>query len=122
MDSKYTRLDPPQIAKRSFDEEKDANRVTIVETEMAIAVSAAEGDSVQTAPMAQQASLETDEALDCLWARELILEASGPVTLEATIDGQNWFELHYQAQPRTSYAVMALQIRPKAACTMILRS
>ena len=40
--------DPNQIVRYSYDDEKNASRVTVVETEMAIELDADDGDSVQT--------------------------------------------------------------------------
>ena len=121
MDHKYTRLDPTHIMKRVFDESNDSNRVQIVGTEIAIAVSAADGDSVLSAPMALRADLQANEALDCLHYQKGVLEAPQAVTIEASIDGETWFELA-TIQPRAPFEIMAAKIRVSAPCTMILRA
>jgi hypothetical protein len=121
MDHKYTRLDPTHIMKRVFDESSDSNRVQIVGTEIAIAVSAADGDSVLSAPMAARHDLEALEELDCLHYQKAVLEAPEGVTIEATIDGETWFELA-TIQPRAPFEIMVAKIRPLSPCTMIVKA
>lgn len=48
MANDKSRLDPVQIAQRSFDEELGASRVHMVDADMAIELSAEDGDSVIT--------------------------------------------------------------------------
>jgi hypothetical protein len=120
MKRKYTRLDPNQVSRIVFDEDLEANRVTIIGTEMSIAVSAEDGDSVQTVPMALRMDLQASEELDCLWAQKAVLEAPGAVRIEISIDGQTWHELPEKA-PNEPFEVMAAKIRPLSPCTMILK-
>lgn len=51
-----TRLDPAQIAKYKFDETIDADRVTMVNTEIAIELDANDGDSVEIRAMEVRAT------------------------------------------------------------------
>lgn len=51
--AKYSKLDPLQMQRIAFDEDTGANRVTMVNTELAIEISAADGDSAIAVPMSE---------------------------------------------------------------------
>lgn len=90
-----TKLDPNQVIRREHDEASVSKRVKIVDTELAIAVAAEDGDSVQSVPRVLSQGLTANQELDISLYKELIVEAPGGSTGEYTIDGVNWHTLSF---------------------------
>ena len=115
-----TRDDKTKIAQKEHDAEKDAKRVTIVETQLAIAISAEDGDSVESLPRAVRMAVTADQELDTMLYREIAIQAPEGAQMSYTIDGQIWHSsLISDAQP---IKICAHKIKISTDATILMRS
>ena len=115
-----TRFDKTKIAQKEHDVDKDAKRVTIVETDLAIAVSAEDGDSVESVPRALRMAITADQELDTLLYREIAVQAPEGAQISYTIDGQTWHTSPISdAQP---IKICAYKVKISTDATILMRS
>jgi len=72
-----SRLDPNQIAQHLFDEESQANRVTITDTEMAMELSADDGDTVAVEARHWGIKVAPGEVWPCHQVSRIMVYAKG---------------------------------------------
>lgn len=118
MSNEYTRLDPNQIIKREHDESTDAKRVKIVGTQMQIAISAEDNDSVQSVPRVAIHNLVDDQELDVTVYREIVVESNAD--MQYTINGVLWYAMTYTSGQKMD--IMAKKIRFQGNATVMVRS
>jgi hypothetical protein len=70
--STYSKADPIQIARMTFDEEAEATRVVMVPTEMSMELSAEDGDSILAHPVMQVLEVEAGQIVDTSKARRVM--------------------------------------------------
>lgn len=87
-----SKLDPNQISQFEHDEENCAKRVTIVNTEMAMELSADDGDSVQGQARVFEYQVISGEEFDITFCKELIIYCDESYTLEISPvpSGDRW--------------------------------
>lgn len=84
-----SKADPIQIARMVFDEEAEANRVTMVNTELAIELDAADGDSVIAISQMTVHDLKAGDILETSTARRMTcfpIKTIKAVIMEQEID------------------------------------
>lgn len=78
---KRTKLDPNHIAQSVFDEESQANRVQVVNTEIAIELRAEDGDSVLTQSQMQVIQCKAGDVVDTSKATKICVTAQTHLSL-----------------------------------------
>lgn len=106
MNENISKLDPIQMQRKVYDDQIEANRVTVVGTEMAIELSADDGDSVTAIPMS--ASL-AEGIHSVAGMKTLCLYGSASLLVSPSDDGEDF------------YALSATQLQPLAICARRLK-
>jgi hypothetical protein len=83
-----TRLDMVHIAQLSFDEELGASRVHLVDADLAIELSADDGDSVITKKQTKSIPVKDGDVLDLSMASKVCLIGAEGAKLSAVLDNE----------------------------------
>lgn len=107
MNENISKLDANQMLRRVYDELIDANRVTVVNTELAIELSAADGDSVTAIPVSSSLSAGT---YDVAGMKTLCLYGIATLTISPTDTGENFVALSVAELTPTTICARRLRI------------
>ena len=112
-----SKADPIQIARRVFDEESDSNRVKLVETEMAIELSAEDGDSV----LAVHTSLVLQEGIHSVAGmKTLCLYGSATLSVSPHDEGEEFYSISpAETEPKT---ICARRLKIEGTGTVVVQS
>ena len=106
MNQNVGKLDPIQMQRKVYDEQIEANRVTVVGTEMGIELSAQDGDSILAIPMSQSLA----EGIHSIAGMKTLCKY-GECSLKVSPldEGDLWLDLS------------AAELEPKAICARRLK-
>lgn len=96
-----TKLDPVQIQRMAFDEEVNANRAKLVDTEIAVELSAEDGDSVYAIPV----SLTLSEGIHSVVGMKTLCKYGATnISVSPSDEGDNF------------YVLAITELEPKSIC------
>lgn len=95
MSNSKVRFDVTHLAQMEHDPDAKAKRVKMIDTEMEIAVSADDGDSVEIRPMRQVLEVAPQQEVDC--SKYYAICAYGPTAPDLWVSpdaaGEEWYNL-----------------------------
>ncbi len=114
----HSKLDPYQIQRMTFDEESNSVKVTMLPVEMAMELSADDGDSVLSIPKMQVIEADADQIIDTSKAKKMNIIAGSAVACSMVINSQ---EISLGSLSGI-HDVCSPAIKVAAACIVVLQS
>jgi hypothetical protein len=113
----HSKADPIQIARATFDEAAEAQRVIMVQAEMAIEISADDGDSVITQSAMEVHVLEAGATVDTSKMKRM---SCYPAAIVKVVIGE--VEHNLATVGSTPVEVCAPMVKVMTACTVVVQS
>jgi len=123
MSSNKVRFDATQLAQMEHDPTAKAKKVKMIDTEMEIAVSADDNDSVEIRPMRQLLEVSPQEEVDC--SKHYAICVYGPTAPDLWVSpdasGDEWYNLGTVNVGQT-IAITATRLKFNQAVKLIMRT
>lgn len=113
----HSKLDPYQIQRMTFDEDSNSVKVTMLPMEMAVELSAEDGDSVLAVPKMQVLEVQAGDIINTSAAKKI---ASHPEAGITAIIGAA--EVSLGAAPISGLSICVPSVKASIDCTIILQS
>lgn len=117
-----TKKDPNHVIRDEHDEVLLAKRVTMVGTQISIAVSADDNDSVQTQGRVFEYTPASDTPVDVTVCRDIIAYSSGSIEvfISPEVSGSNWISLGVFTDYSTILPILARRAKVVSTNPIIL--